>query len=614
VTLRDGEPAPGTDAHREPARGLAPGAILDGRYRLHELIGEGGMGRVYEGEHLGLRRKVAIKVLTAQGGLDEQLVLRFEREAMALAAVAHRNVVAVTDYGIHEATQPYLVMELLEGRSLSELLAVEDVLPVGRAAALMRQILAGLGHAHAQGLVHRDLKPGNVWIEPHPEGELAKLLDFGFAKPVSPDAGAMLTADGIVVGTLAYMSPEQAAGGAVDHRSDLYSAGVLFFEMLTGHRPFGGEPIEILRAHITLEPPTLAAARPDLGFSPEIEAIVRRALAKAPGARFESAQELADAISQAAGDELPGERWSDAGPRPSRPSDEEAKTLVYDDTKTLVDGEAKTVLLDASALAREPRASTEERGAGAARPVRREDASAIELRTQELAALKVPEAAAKTPAASPSRGLGEAERGARAPRAIQILALAALGVLGLGALVFVARDAAPARDGDGTRGASLTAATSPRGAAHDPIDVWALYPPDAQLERYRRRVERGAVLSRTTVRELRLLEREHPGDPRVNLVIAQAFMNSEWFRDALEVFAEAYAKDARVAESAGFLEALVALAREKVTSDGAAELLLELYGPRALPAVHAALDEAADDPAGAARLAALARRLERPAD
>jgi serine/threonine-protein kinase len=595
----------------DEATGLGEGSIIDGRYRLNALIGEGGMGRVYEGEHLDLRRRVAIKVLISEGKLDDKLVQRFEREARALAAVAHRNVVAVTDYGFFEG-MPYLVMELLEGRSLSMLLAERDILPIGRAVALLRQVLAGLGHAHAQGLVHRDLKPGNVWIESHADGDLAKLLDFGFVKPISPDSGAMLTADGIVVGTLAYMSPEQAAGGAVDHRSDLYSAGVLLFEMLTGTRPFGGDPIEILRAHITLPPPSLAATRPDLAFSPAIEAVVQRALEKSPMARYESAAELSQALSDAIAGAAP-EAESETptvsleSRRGAAPT-EDAKTLIYDDTKTMIDVEAQTLLLDPKTLIRDER-----KPAG--------EPSAIELRTQELRALEVApaEAPAKGRAKEPVAKEPVAKKPPASPGALggqKLAALFAIAVLGLAAVAIVAHFAAPSRSQEGqggepaltSRGGASGPEGRPRTLAH--VDVWPLYPASATLERFRRRVDGGAVLSRTEIRELRLYEREHQTDPRVNLVIARAFMNAEWFRDALELFAEAVTKDPRVASNQGFLGELVELSRYKVTSDRASALLVDLYGALALPAIYAEIDRAADDPAGTGRLEALARQIE----
>jgi serine/threonine-protein kinase len=276
------------------------GRILDGRYRIEGKLGQGGIGVVYRAEHLALGRLVAVKVL-----LDEVAALpdqraRFVREARVLSALAHPHVVPITDFGIADG-MPYLVMELLEGRTLEQLLAAEAPLAPERALDIFRQILRGLSFAHARGIAHRDLKPANVFLQSLPDyGDHVRLLDFGLAKFLDVEGGRSdetLTRAGIVFGTPAYMAPEQAAGETADARADVYGAGVMLFELLTGKRPFyAGSRADLLRAHLLAAPPRPATVRPELVLAPELEALLDRALAKDAGARFTDAGALLAAL------------------------------------------------------------------------------------------------------------------------------------------------------------------------------------------------------------------------------------------------------------------------------------------------------------------------------
>lgn len=575
---RESDLLPGTTTVRDPPVNLDPGTIIDGRYRLIEIIGEGGMGQVFEAEHLELRRKVAIKTLFTKEGVDPALAQRFEREAHTLAAVAHPNIVTITDYGVHRDL-PFLVMERLEGQSLATLLDERGPLDVEHAAALMRQILAGLAHAHARGLVHRDLKPGNVWVEMHEDGEHVKLLDFGFAKFVEAEGGPLLTAVGVVVGTLSYMSPEQASGGAIDHRSDLYSAGVLFYQMVTGRRPFEGEPIELLRAHLTEDAPSLREARPDGHFSSELEAVVRRALEKKPEKRFESGAELAKALQAATAGGRPASADRAA---PPEDVDEDAKTIVW------AEGEA--------------RARPAEAGPQAALASR----DAPEPREEGLEGL-IPRAPAKK---GPTWSDDPERR-----RALVIAALVTALVLG-GSFIVLRLAPWPlgADEAQEPSGAELAAAAAEaavaEGSPPPSADPWSLWPREPRLERYRVAVERGGQISREAVKTLRTYGREHPDDPRVELVIARSFLNARWFSDALEMYASAYVKDRRIAASEEFLSGLVQLARYEATSERASEIVRAMDRARAARAVEQALAELGDDPASKARLEALLRALE----
>ena len=260
------------------------GEVLDGRYKVEALLGRGGMGRVYRAEHVGIGRSVAVKVLAPQGGFEDSARQRFEREAVATGKLRHPNCVGVTDFGMLPDGSLFLVMELLDGVTVDDLLADHTRLPPARAVAILRHVLAGLAHAHGQGLVHRDLTPRNVILVPEAgDPDFAKVVDFGLAKMTGGGAGSTITQAGIVCGTPKYMSPEQSIGKPLDHRSDLYAATVLLFEMLTGRPPFvADEALRVLSMHMTQPPPSVAEVAPDVTIPRALEALIQRGLAKKP--------------------------------------------------------------------------------------------------------------------------------------------------------------------------------------------------------------------------------------------------------------------------------------------------------------------------------------------
>jgi serine/threonine-protein kinase len=266
------------------------GRVLGGRYRLLRQLGTGGMGSVWLCEHVALGRRYALKVLNADRAADPELVERFRQEARAASRITQENVVDVIDSGEDAGGEHYYVMEVLEGRSLGQLMREDGLLPVGRALALLEQVCRALAAAHGRGVVHCDVKPDNVLVERLADGgERAKLIDFGISRV--PDA-SRLTRDGEVIGTPEYMSPEQAAGDVVDARTDIYAAGVLAFELLTGCLPLvGPTALATLVAHQTKIPVAPGQRRPGLG--PEVDRLVLRALAKRPGDRFPSMQSMA---------------------------------------------------------------------------------------------------------------------------------------------------------------------------------------------------------------------------------------------------------------------------------------------------------------------------------
>nr|WP_216617840.1 protein kinase [Corallococcus carmarthensis] len=275
---------------------MAPDAlVLDGRFRVLGPLGSGGMGEVYLGEQVSLGRKVAIKVLHhdlhAQAGMAE----RFKREARLLSAVEHPAVVRIVDFG-ESGDAACLVMEFVEGQSLHDALQGGPLI-APRALALLQQLAEGLAAIHDKGIIHRDLKPENVLIAPSVRGEQARLLDFGIARLVEPDANSALSQVGVVLGTPEYLSPEQAVGAKVDTRSDLYSFGVLAYRVLSGRLPFDGPtPRHFLSQHASSAPLPLERAAPQLSRYVGLLSLVMRLLDKDPAKRPQTANELADAL------------------------------------------------------------------------------------------------------------------------------------------------------------------------------------------------------------------------------------------------------------------------------------------------------------------------------
>jgi len=268
------------------------GARLGEKYRVVARLGGGAIGTVYKAKQVVGGPPVAVKMLHAEYVDHPEARARFEREASALSAIRHPNVIGVIEFGTHEGAL-YLVMEYGEGRTLDALIE-EAPLDPSVALALADQLLAGLGYAHAHGVLHRDLKAENVLVTRGEDGALvAKLLDFGLAKFADKGTwgdSTTLTAQGSVMGTPAYMAPEQALGARVDARADVYSAGVLLFELLTGAWPFYADDlVGLIRAHAMDPVPSLASARPELRAHPELEAVIRRALGKRADARFADA-------------------------------------------------------------------------------------------------------------------------------------------------------------------------------------------------------------------------------------------------------------------------------------------------------------------------------------
>ncbi|HEX4405822.1 MAG TPA: serine/threonine-protein kinase [Polyangia bacterium] len=268
------------------------GSVLQGRYRLNAKLASGAMGVVYRGERLQLGRAVAVKFLHPWIATQKAFISRFENEARAMSRLQHPNCVSVIDFGVDGT--PYLVMEFVTGQTVRQALE-GGRLPPTRALHVVRQLLAGLGHAHAQGIVHRDLKPENLILSDEAGlGDHLRILDFGLAKLRD---GPAMTA-GLAVGTPSYMSPEQTgADGAIDARTDFYAVGVLLFELLAGRKPFVSENVgELLLMQREKMPPLLREAAPDAGLSAELEAVVSKALSKFADDRYQSARDFVAAL------------------------------------------------------------------------------------------------------------------------------------------------------------------------------------------------------------------------------------------------------------------------------------------------------------------------------
>ncbi len=325
-----------------PARDARIGMLLAGRYRIEKKLGEGGMGAVYQAEHVMIGKRVAIKTLHAHLATDANVVTRFHREARAATAIGNEHIVEVTDFGSFPDGAAFMVLEYLEGVELADLVEREGPLPLGRAVHVLAQVCDALGAAHEKGIVHRDLKPENVFlIRRGDDPDFVKVLDFGISKITGDESAGKLTSTGAAMGTPYYMSPEQARGaGGVDARTDIYAMGVMFFNLLTARYPFEGSSLPMLVVQICHDPPPpLRELRPDAPAP--IEAVIAKMLAKDPDERFASCREVKAAI-------LPF-RSVDSAPvvRASR----EPAADAFAETSTAAEGVATGPLRRADALA-----------------------------------------------------------------------------------------------------------------------------------------------------------------------------------------------------------------------------------------------------------------------
>jgi serine/threonine-protein kinase len=548
---------------------LEPGSRIDDRYEIIGILGQGAMGTVYDAHHLNLERRVAIKVLHEHRLHDEGTRQRFDREARTLAAVSHPNIVGITDYGFWR-DEPYIVMERLEGCTLSAVLKAKGPIGPRRTADFMLQLLSALEHAHERKLVHRDLKPGNVWVERGETGrERLRLLDFGIAKFID-DRGTNVTADGVVAGTPTYMSPEQASASHVDARSDVYSAGVVMFQMLAGRPPFQGRAADIIGGHLREDPPSLLELCP--GLHPDWASLCGRALEKNPKDRFQRAIEFARAIvllprealgagkDARVGTEPPeARRMPDPamGPRePGAPKDTRPRSTPSKWALVAVVGGAIAAAAGLATLVPAP----DEEPDGEASP---------------------PDAVARAPGTGTSD-----ERGAIEEAGANTTNTSPAGLAPDTASPPPAEPEAP-----------LTPSLPP--------DPWQTRPASPDLQAIRTRLAAGGTLDPADGVRLRLFGREHPNDPRPRLLRAHDAVNRRWFSSALETYEALYSADPDARGAPEMLEDLVSLATRETVADRAAALVRRVYGAAAVPAIDRAIAAGGD----ARTLASLRRSL-----
>jgi len=276
------------------------GQILDGRYRIIRKLGEGGMGEVYAAEHVHIEKRFAIKLLRPEIVSNAEAVTRFRQEARSSSSIGHRNIIAIEDFGQLADGRIYMCMELLNGAALNDM--ITQPIGVDRLLNILIQTGHGLAAAHAKGIIHRDMKPENIFVTIGPSGEdIPKLLDFGIAKVSGNDGQNHLTRTGTIFGTPFYMAPEQALGNAVDARTDIYAVGVIMYECFAGSLPFQGDSfMGILTQHITMEPEPVAqrAAKAGRQLPPGLADVITRCMQKNPAQRFSTMDELVNVLVQ----------------------------------------------------------------------------------------------------------------------------------------------------------------------------------------------------------------------------------------------------------------------------------------------------------------------------
>ena len=550
---------------------LLVGKVLDGRYAIDGLIGEGGLGRVYRGRHLKLDRPVAIKVLLEEHRDLPSVRQRFEREARTLSALNHPNIVTITDFGVDTLDGdevPYLVMELIEGRDLESVLTTQGALAPERAFDIARQLFKSLAYAHAQGVVHRDLKPGNILLRPLPDGsEHVEVLDFGLAKFFDEEParggekGAKLTRVGTIVGTPAYMAPEQVEGGAVDARTDVYAATLVLFEMLTGRMAFDApDASTLLRHHLITPPPTLRESMPGAQASAGLEAFVQKGLAKRADERFADGSEMLGAL-----DEVSRRRAFQPSELPPPPRPPSGPTALFSRL-------SRTSLDDALAKMPEPMKEAIDR----------------------------------------ARDSAFVHRFVDRVRALPKWVAAAIGLVGV--LIFALMvtwfaslfeaepppPALPMPEAD-----TVLPILEDKPEARNPFEDEAI--PD-DLAPLHAKLSAGRRLSRREIGTLRSYAAANPNDPRPLLLHAHAYVAKGWLSEALPLYLQAYALDPTVRGDPRMLRGVVRMARSRKLEVEGANAVIGIYGDEAEEAVRQAIDEA-NRPDDRARLEALIQEL-----
>jgi len=585
------------------------GQEIGARYQIQSRLGEGGIGVVYRALDRQTDSVVAIKVLR-EAYAQTRVLRRFAREAKALAALRHPNIVTILAVDVADET-PFLVMELLEGRTLGELMNETSLLPVERAWEIMRELLAAVGYVHSEGLVHRDLKPGNILLATTSDGTThVKVLDFGLAKFLEGDAATdqtSVTRSGDIFGTPGYMPPEQAVGDGTDARADVYSAAVVLFEMLAGRRPFAGEGTELIQQQLTCEPPPLAAVCPERMASPELAAFFERALASRASDRFVDGAALRaafEAIPQPAVRAPTHNELADLATRPSANLRQTplqiglAPTVFHDSADRLRN------LSKSGPVARFVQ-SVKDLGHGillagawvlsavvfflvmvAIAVLYILFGSGHEQQQQALRTAMPPTIQNVLPAA-------KANPPTRAERAVRSAKTAAdptsadtpTAIDNADPDLVVTQTPANADNGP-----TIEATSTPRPPASDP---WR-GPIPSTLKKLRAHAQKGWRGDDHAIAWLRRYNREHQQDPRGHLVLASIFMNRAWHSDVAAQYAFAYERLPSSRGDKAMLRNLLKLAALEPTFERAAGLIVGIFGAEAIKAVDQAVLDSRD--------------------
>ena len=582
------------------------GRKLDGRYEVLGRLGEGGAGVVYRGRQDPLGRFVAIKVLHQDTAASAEWRRRFEREARALSVLAHPNVVPVTDSGIDRG-MPFLVMEFLEGKTLGDLIK-EGPLPLRRALDIVRQTLRGLAFAHGKGIVHRDLKPANVFLQELPDqADHVRLLDFGMVKFLegSGSRTTELTGVGVMIGTPAYISPEQIKGAPADARTDVYAAGVLLFELLAARRPFLADSYEgYIGAHLTQPVPSLAKLRPGLARAPLFQAVIERAMAKKPAQRFKDADAMLAALEEVVA-RLPAAAFGDGRAAARRNPAHSASPSGWRFWR-------RAMILVTVAVGI----------ASAEAYLRREGAKPVKAPALPAAPPPQPALASPTPTPTPARPAEQAPTAtlpsqpsasslpSPTPQKPEPPAEGQAPAVSLPSPTpqkpeAPAEGQAPAED----QGQPEQPETEAK-AAQDARDPWRETVPRA-LRPIRDRINRGVHVSQRALFPAYEFAHQNPDDPRPWLLLGRAYAQLDWFSDSVERYLRAYRVDATSRGDPQMLADLLKAATHPAAGHSAARAIRDIYGVEAIPALEQDLERRAGDRNATARLARLRESLAR---
>jgi serine/threonine protein kinase len=577
--------APAPDDEHDPSELI--GRTLGDEYKVTGLVGVGGIGRVYRAEHLVLKRPVALKVLLEQYQCVPALQRRFEREAMALAALSHPNIVTITDY-VSTKDATFLVMELVEGKELVDLLNVPSFTSAD-AFAVMEQILSSLAYAHAREVIHRDLKPQNVLVRLLPGGRYhAEILDFGLAKFMDGSGpGQNLTKTGLIVGTPAYMAPEQATGASSDQRADVYAAGIMFFEMLAGEHPWkGSEGADLLRQHLLAPVPKLAERCPGARVAPELETFIARALAKDGADRFADGGAMLDAFLA-----LPRDAFV--------PGADKARTARAERPT----GYAHTKPAVPAAISQPQRAVS---AATSTRSIAR-IAGIATISALVLAAIVFVAVDWATNSSSPPppavSAAPEEPRVPDAPREDEVTdepeAPIAAGDEVSEEEAALEQDPDPTLDEiadaplEETEDVADVPAPPPPAARPPAANPWAGSEPPT-LSRVHRRVARGSAITKRHMRQVAAYRRRHPNDVRATLLLAQAYTARSWLSAGLDQYRRAYRRQPSSRGDPRMQRDLVRMAGTESLHTEATAALVEIYGREATAAVERAIERERD--------------------